>query len=324
MTRHGPRASRIARLLHRGGAAAWQTVLAALTLILTLQATPAQAQGPVDPRCYAPSNAGRLGRQGCGCKYIVQNDRRELYQAVGTGRFAINYGGIDDTFTDGPFTIFAGQVTDMSTLFNGVAFWGYLDLNHWDTSRVVSLSGAFQGSSVQASIADWDVSGVRDMSFAFNNSEFDGDISRWNVSNVTQMGRMCRAARAFDQDLSGWDVSSSTNMEGMFSFAPRFNQDIGNWDVSNVTNMAYMSSRATTFNQDLSGWDVRKVGAEPESFDAKASAWTNPDWKPQWTTAAPAPRVVSVRAYGDDEGPFVEGDRIYIVAKLDRVLIPVC
>lgn len=162
------------------------------------------------------------------------------------------------------------------------------------------------------------------MSFAFNNSEFDGDISRWNVSNVTQMGRMCRAARAFDQDLSGWDVSSSTNMEGMFSFAPRFNQDIGNWDVSNVTNMAYMSSRATTFNQDLSGWDVRKVGAEPESFDAKASAWTNPDWRPQWTTAAPAPRVVSVRAYGDDEGPFVEGDRIYIVAKFDRVLIPVC
>lgn len=231
----------------------------------------------MDPRCYAPSNAGRLGKpgwQGCGGKYIVQNDRRELYQAVGTGRFAINYGGVDYTFTDGPFTIFTGQATDMSTLFNGVAFWDYLDLNHWDTSRVVSLSGAFQGSSVQASIADWDVSRVREMSFAFKNSEFDGDIS--------------------------------------------------GWDVSNVTNMAYMFSRASAINQDFSGWDVRKVGSEPESFDAKASAWTNPDWKPQWTTAAPAPRVVSVRAYGDDEGPFVEGDRIYIVAKLDRVLIPVC
>lgn len=137
----------------------------------------------MDPRCYAPSNAGRLGEpgwQGGGGKYIVQNGRQEVYQAVGSGRFAINYGGNDYTFTDGPVTIFTGQVTDMSTLFNGVAFWDYLDLNHWDTSRVVSLSGGLQGSSVQASIADWDVSGVREMSVAFNNSEFDGDISSWS------------------------------------------------------------------------------------------------------------------------------------------------
>jgi len=153
---------------------------------------------------------------------------------------------------------------------NPTALENYGEINTWDVSQIVDMSGLFRNKTLfNSDISGWDVSSVTSMGAMFENaSSFDGDISEWDVSNVTDMFGMFVNAASFSSDLSTWDVSNVTNMQGLFACYgcnSTFNSDLSSWDVSNVVNMRGMFSWIT-YNQDLSSWDVSNVGNMSEMF----------------------------------------------------------
>ena len=153
---------------------------------------------------------------------------------------------------------------------NTTALENYGEINTWDVSEIVDMSGLFRNKNLfNSDISGWDVSSVTSMGAMFENaSSFDGDISGWDVSNVTDMFGMFVNAASFSSDLSTWDVSNVTNMQGLFACYgcnSTFNSDLSSWDVSNVVNMRGMFSWIT-YNQDLSSWDVSNVGNMSEMF----------------------------------------------------------
>ena len=153
---------------------------------------------------------------------------------------------------------------------NTTALENYGEINTWDVSQIVDMSGLFRNKNLfNSDISGWDVSSVTSMGAMFENaSSFDGDISGWDVSNVTDMFGMFVNAASFSSDLSTWDVSNVTNMQGLFACYgcnSTFNSDLSSWDVSNVVNMRGMFSWIT-YNQDLSSWDVSNVGNMSEMF----------------------------------------------------------
>jgi surface protein len=149
---------------------------------------------------------------------------------------------LEDTFRD---------CTSLTTINN---------VEYWDTSNVVSMSGMFYYvPSFNQDIGLWDVSNVTDMSdMFFDATSFNQDIGSWNVSNVISMSGMFHYATSFNQDIGLWNVSNVTDMSDMFFDATSFNQDIGLWNVSNVTDMSFMFTNSQ-FNQDIGLWNVSNV-----------------------------------------------------------------
>ena len=162
---------------------------------------------------------------------------------------------------------------------------GYVDLNHWDVSKVLYMSHMFDSADFEPDISEWNVSNVRDMSYMFTaggsfryvRGAVDPNISKWDVSNVLDMSYMFAYNTGFDGDIGNWDVSKVINMSSMFDggspYRPTsFNQDIGNWDVSNVTDMSRMFAINDKFNQDIGRWDVSNVINMSNMFSGEA--WT--------------------------------------------------
>jgi len=138
--------------------------------------------------CYDPLAIGLVGEAGwTGCEGMLIVDDALLRSAAapaagGDGSFALTgpdaqvYG-----FGDGSRTVFTGQVTDMSDLFEGSLFNG--DLSHWVTGRVTDMSDMFRAASL-----------------------FNRDLGGWDTGQVSDMSRMFEGAADFNQDLSGWCV----------------------------------------------------------------------------------------------------------------------
>jgi hypothetical protein len=121
------------------------------------------------------------------------------------------------------------------------------DINGWDVSSVIIMSGMFNAAS-----------------------SFNQDLNSWNVSLVGTFAAMFSGSRgvddyqmAFNGNITSWVTTSAIDMNFMFSgelgLESPFNQNISGWDTSNVANMDFMLVNCTSFDQDLSSWDITSL-----------------------------------------------------------------
>ena len=88
------------------------------------------------------------------------------------------------------------------------------DINTWDVSQVIDMSGLFKEANT-----------------------FDSDIGCWDTSSVVAMAGMFAGATAFNQDISKWDVSKVEDFDAMFADSTAFDNNEGdkqtfrNWEV---------------------------------------------------------------------------------------------
>lgn len=138
--------------------------------------------------CYDPLAIGLIGESGwTGCEGKLIVDDALLRAAAspaagGDGGFSLT--GPDGEvygFANGARTVFTGQVTDMSSLFQGTLFNG--DISHWVTGRVNDMSDMFRSAS-----------------------QFNQPIGGWDTGQVAAMSRSFEGAANFNRDLSGWCV----------------------------------------------------------------------------------------------------------------------
>lgn len=249
--------------------------------------------------CYNPANnlAVGTGRWPACDGMVIVNDATIASASStangGDGSYQIvGSDGEVYTFQDSERNIFTGQVTDMSSIFQGDSSWNG-DIGYWDTSNVTDMSRMFFGaSSFNQHIGSWNTASVETFEQTFRDTtDFNSDLSAWDTGQATIMSGMFSGASKFNRPVGSWDTSNVVNMMGMFTSATAFNQDIGNWETDNVTEMMQMFFLASNFDQDLSGWCVPHMDPSDDGissgrfqFDYSASSWDDPAHRPQWGT----------------------------------------
>ncbi len=167
------------------------------------------------------------------------------------------------------------RVVDMTGLFQGAISAFIQDINQWDTSSVTSLERAFRFITANPVIKDWNTSSVTNMFQAFRSSSYiNPDVANWDVSNVTNMAEMFIFAINANPVVDNWDTSSVTNISFMFRESNALDLNVRNWDVSNVSDMT-QAFLGTPGNPDVSLWDTRSLVRLSNLFQDAPSA--NPD-----------------------------------------------
>jgi hypothetical protein len=152
----------------------------------------------------------------------------------------------------------AYDIRDLNSL-TGLKFVRDTDVTFWDTSHVTDVSYMAEGlMHILSGLEHWNTSRVTNMEGAFRNSDFNQDIGKWDVGRAETMAVMFEGT-PLNMDIGKWDTSSVQNMSGMFAGASAFNQAIGKWDVGQVITMIQMFSGAQAFDRDLSTWAVGRV-----------------------------------------------------------------
>lgn len=160
--------------------------------------------GPIvlDSACLAAANTGSVGQSdwaGCAGMLIVDTSmlRAAGSPAIGgDGNLAILHtDGRVYTFEAGQRTLFTGQVTDMSGLFEGMEA-ANPEIGHWDTGRVTTMERMFKGATA-----------------------FRETVAGWDTGSVTRMREMFMGAERFTEDLSGWCVENVPALPIDFDYA---------------------------------------------------------------------------------------------------------
>ena len=135
---------------------------------------------------------------------------------------------------------------DSSHCFCGLEELETLDLNGFDTSRVINMNSMFYNCQ---SLTDLDLSGF-DTSRATNMQDmFAGcvslthlDLKHFNTSNVIDMSWMFyRCSGLTSLDLSGFNTAKATDIRSMFEDCKRMTHlDLRSFDTSRVTSMTQM------------------------------------------------------------------------------------
>ena len=138
-----------------------------------------------------------------------------------------------------------------------------IDLNDFDTSKVINMSEAFSNSAAIEikGLENFDTSNVFYMRNMFSYSQATTlDLSSFDTSNITDMSQMFSGSAAVELDLSSFNTSKVYNMNGMFFNSKATSlKGLSNFDTSKVTDMSHMfeDSRATSL--DLSSFNTSKV-----------------------------------------------------------------
>ena len=105
-------------------------------------------------------------------------------------------------------------------MFSSMSNLTTLDLSHFDTSNVASMSGMFSGMSNLTTL----------------------DLSHFDTSNVASMsGMFSGMTNLTTLNLSNFDTSKATNMGSMFADTHNLTTlNLSNFDTSQVTNMNFM------------------------------------------------------------------------------------
>ncbi|EJF48100.1 hypothetical protein YS9_3347 [Enterococcus sp. C1] len=159
------------------------------------------------------------------------------------------------TDIDGIGFLDTSSVTDMDSMFYGLANLQTLDLGNFDTSSVTNMRYMFNNASSLQTL----------------------DLSNFDTSSVTDMvGMFAGSANLQTLNLSSFDTSSVTNMSSMFAdLANLQTLDLGNFDTSSVTNMRYMFSNASSLQTlDLSNFDTTSVTDMSGMFAGSANLQT--------------------------------------------------
>ena len=156
---------------------------------------------------------------------------------------------------------------DLSNAFNGCTFSDTVEMNHWQTARIVNMSGMFAGAS-----------------------NFNSPLDSWNTHHVTDMSLMFSGASAFNQDVSAWHIGNATNMSGMFGGVTLetdiYDNILNLWSQQTVQpgiDISFGYSKYTSFaaRQKLieeDGWRITDggIGAEPGTGTIPAIPQTEP------------------------------------------------
>ena len=141
-----------------------------------------------------------------------------------------------------------------------------LDVSHFNTSQVYSMTGMFKNLKEVKTldVSNWDVSNVEAIDYMFSGNEKIEtlDVSNWKTSKIKYMPNVFFNNYKLKRlDVSRWDTSSATNISGIFYSTYELTElNVSNWDVSNVTSMY----NAFSYNKklkslDLSRWNTSKV-----------------------------------------------------------------
>lgn len=100
----------------------------------------------------------------------------------------------------------------MALMCKGATAYTGTGVDGWDTSKVTTLQGAFEGAE-----------------------EMVSDVSQWDISVVTDLSTMFKTAFKFDGNLGSWDTGSVEKMTETFSQASAFTgTGVGMWNVAKV------------------------------------------------------------------------------------------
>jgi len=116
-------------------------------------------------------------------------DRKELkatverYTQSGCGVIASLCTGISDTYGWPIGSWCVGNVTDMSSLFEGLDTFNE-DISEWNVGNVTNMSRIF-----------------------FEATSFNGNVSSWDVSSVANAREMFKGATSFNENLCAWSDS---------------------------------------------------------------------------------------------------------------------
>ncbi len=202
------------------------------------------------------------------------------------------------------------QVADLSSVFNGAAFFNNGDAGGtdnrtndvrmtWTVSNATIMTSMFEGATrFNQDLSSWNTGSATNMrnmfksNLYFNNGDAEGTTSNvvmaWNTANVTDMTEMFRGASRFNQDLNSWNTAKVTTLNATFQDAVAFNNGDSttsntanasvsmSWSVSSLTNLSAAFMGATSFNQDLNGWNTSKITTLFSSFQ-NATSFNNGD-----------------------------------------------
>ena len=139
---------------------------------------------------------------------------------------------------------------DSSFMFAGnTALTDISGLADWDSSKVISLVGAFSDDLLLSDItplSKWNTISLVNAGMLFLKDSALEDVSalaKWNTSNVTDMYALFCGAKGIKDALAlrNWDTSSVTDMSVIFSGCTSLLfADVSRWNTSKVTTMASM------------------------------------------------------------------------------------
>ncbi|MBP1044291.1 BspA family leucine-rich repeat surface protein, partial [Vagococcus sp. BWB3-3] len=170
------------------------------------------------------------------------------------------------------------NVTNMSSMFEGLTKVTSLEITNFDTSSVTTMASMFKGAN---SLANLDVSNFNTSNVTNMSSMFEGltkvtslEITNFDTSLVTTMASMFRNASALENiDVSNFNTSSVTNVVAMFENLKKVSLlDVSRFDLQNVTSLERMFSYCETLTElDVSNWDVSKVRSLTSTFQGMVS-----------------------------------------------------
>ena len=154
--------------------------------------------------------------------------------------------------------LFGTGITNFQNMFLGCTSLTTINnINFWDTSAIISMSGMFSGCSSFNQPLSFDTSAVITMALMFQNcSVFDSALT-FNTSIVNSMSGMFYQCFLFDKPLT-WDTVSVTDMSTMFTNCNSFDSPLTFTSTAAVTNMNSMFLNCYVFNQPLT-WNTGLV-----------------------------------------------------------------
>ena len=143
---------------------------------------------------------------------------------------------------------------DASYMFHECENMTNIDLNNFDTSKVVDMSGMFSHCSSLSSLNlnNFDTSNVVNMSSMFDEctSLITLNLENFDTSNVTNMSSMFWKCTSLSSlKLSNFNTSKVISMVNMFGYCRLLSDlNLNNFDTSNVVNMADMFWRCSSLS----------------------------------------------------------------------------
>ena len=153
-----------------------------------------------------------------------------------------------------------------SDLFHGFSNLAYLDLNKFDTSKVIDMSRLFYGctSLTKLDLSNLDTSNVTNMNGMFSgcSSLTDLNLSNLDTSNVNNMESMFGGCSSLKHiDLNGLETMRVESMSNMFNGCESLESiNFGSFDMLNVKAASYMFRGCSSLTHlDLSGLNMSNL-----------------------------------------------------------------
>lgn len=160
-------------------------------------------------------------------------------------------------------------ITSNTTNLDNVFAYNELNLSHlnvsnWDTSKVITLKAAFQGSrSLPKGIELWNLGNCLDLRYTFaeckNLSQLD--LSRWNTEKVSQFMGIFSNNSTYPKGLSNFNFNSAIDIAYMFNGCSNIaSLDLSAWrSMPKLINAIGVFANCDGVPQGLEHWNVSNI-----------------------------------------------------------------